>query len=64
MSKIHNTCLTNHTGSIAHHIKPLVINALRGWDTHTHAHAHTHTRIVTNMQTKQFQETRHTGLWT
>jgi len=31
------TCLTNHKGSISHHITPLVINSL-GADTHTHAH--------------------------
>jgi len=28
------TCLTNHKGSILHHIMPLVINSL-GADTHT-----------------------------
>jgi len=31
------TCLTNHKGSISHHITPLVINSLRGGHTHTHA---------------------------
>jgi len=28
------TCLTNHKGSISHHIIPLVINSLRGRHTH------------------------------
>jgi len=30
------TCLTNHSGSISHHIMPLVINNLGGGHTHTH----------------------------
>ena len=29
------TCLTNHKGSISHHIMPVVINSLGGGDTHT-----------------------------
>jgi len=44
------TCLTNHKGSISHHITPLVINSLRGW--HTHAYSH-HEQI-------QFQENKST----
>jgi len=36
------TCLTNHKGSISHHIMPLVINSLGG------GHTHTHTRIQTS----------------
>ena len=39
----HRTCLTNRMGSISHHIKPLVINSLRGGHTHTQTHTHTHT---------------------
>jgi len=34
------TCLTNHKGSISHHIMPLVINSLGGRHTHTHAYSH------------------------
>jgi len=30
------TCLTNHKGSISHHITLLVINSLRGGHTHTY----------------------------
>jgi len=30
------TCLTNHKGSISHHIMPLVINSPTGGHTHTH----------------------------
>ena len=33
--KSHRTSLTNHMGSISHHNVPLVINSLRGGDTHT-----------------------------
>jgi len=29
------TCLTNHKGSVSHHITPLVINSLGGGHTHT-----------------------------
>ena len=43
------TCLTNHKGSISHHITPLVINSLGGGHTHTHAYRH--------RGQKQFQET-------
>ena len=35
------TCLTNHKGSISHHITPLVINSLGGGHSHTHTHKHT-----------------------
>jgi len=44
------TCLTNHKGSISHHIMPLVINNLRGKDTHMQAYRY--------RGQKQFQETR------
>jgi len=37
---LRKTCLTNHKGSISHHITPLVINSLGGGDTHTHAYSH------------------------
>ena len=47
MWKSHKTCLTNHTGSISHHIMPLVINV----------HGKTYTHISKHKQ-KQFQETR------
>ena len=43
--KNHKTYLTNHMGSISHHIMPLVINSLGGGQTHTRKH--THTRIQT-----------------
>jgi len=45
------TCLTNHKGSISHHIMPLVINSLGGGHTHTHTQARSH------HGQKQFQET-------
>ena len=45
------TCLTNHKGSISHHIMPLVINNLGGRHTHTHAYRH--------RGQKQFQEISH-----
>jgi len=45
------TCLTNHKGSISHHIMPLVFNSLGGGHTHTHTHIH--------CGQKQFQETSH-----
>ena len=48
----HRTYLTNHMGSISHHITPLVINSLGGGHTHKHAYR--------RLQTKQFLETRHT----
>ena len=41
--------LTNHMGSISHHIMPIVISSLGGGqtdrqtDTHTHTNTHTHT---------------------
>jgi len=40
------TCLTNHKGSISHHIMPLVINSLGGGHTHTCTHARTNTDIM------------------
>jgi len=49
------TCLTNHKGSVyIYHtiiIMPLVINSLRGRDTHTHTHTYRPCRQ------KQFQKT-------
>ena len=39
IAKSHRTYLTNHTGSISHHITPLVINGLR-MDTHANTHAY------------------------
>jgi len=47
-------CLTNHKGSISHHITPLVINSLGGRHTNTHTHIYSHHRQ------KLFQETSHT----
>ena len=41
--KSHRTYLTNHMGSISHHIMPLVINSLGGGHTHTHAYIRTET---------------------
>ena len=38
----HRNYLTNHMGSISHHITPLVINSL-GADTYTNTHTQTHT---------------------
>jgi len=46
------TCLTNHKGSILHHIMPLVINSLGDGHTHTQAYRH--------CGQKQFQETSRT----
>ena len=37
----HRTYLTNHIGSISHHITPLVINSLGGGHTHANTHMHT-----------------------
>ena len=42
---MHRTYLTNHMGSISHHITPLVINNLGGGHTHTHTHTNTHTNV-------------------
>jgi len=39
---LRKTCLTNHKGSISHHIMPLVINSLRGGHTHTHTRTYSH----------------------
>jgi len=47
------TCLANHKGSISHHITPLVINSLRGGDTHIQT---SRTKAITRNQL-------HTGLW-
>jgi len=47
------TCLTNHKGSISHHIMPLVINSLGG------GHIHTHTQAYSHCGQKQLQETSH-----
>ena len=48
--KRHRTYLTNHMGSISHHIMPLVINSL-GADTRTHMHTCRHTHTQTHTQT-------------
>jgi len=48
------TCLTNHKGSISHHITSLFINSL-GADTQTNTH--THTQAYRHHGQKQFQET-------
>ena len=53
--KSSETCLTNHTQSISHHITPLVINALGGIHTDRLTH-------IPTSKPKQFQETRHTWL--
>jgi len=56
-SETPKTCLTNHIGFISHHITPLVINILRGGDTHTHTHTHTsQTKAISRNQS-------HTGFW-
>jgi len=49
------TCLTNHQGSISHHIMPLIINS-PGVDTQ----AHTHTHILT-LRTKAISR-NHAGM--
>jgi len=48
------TCLTNHKGSISHHIMPQVINSLGGGHTHTHTHTQHHRQ-------KLFQENSYTS---
>ena len=55
LGKSRATCLTNRTRPIsrAHHITPLVINALRGGHIHS----------IPTYKPKQFQETRHVRLW-
>jgi len=53
--EILKTCLTNHKGSISHHIMPLVINSLRGGHTHTHTHI-ARTKAISRNQS-------HAGLW-
>ena len=50
--KSHETCLTNHTQPILHHITPLVINAFGGGYTDTQ----THTQLP-KRELNQFQET-------
>ena len=46
--KSHRTYLTNHMGSISHHIMPLVINSLGGRHTRKHTHANTHMQTHTH----------------
>ena len=48
--KSHRTYLTNHMGSISHHIMPLVINSLGGGHTHMQTHTHTQTHIHTDIR--------------
>ena len=43
--KSHRTYLTNHMGSISHHIMPIVINS---FGTRIHTHTHTHTYACTH----------------
>ena len=38
--KSHRTYLTNHMGSLSHHITALAINSLRGGHTHKHTCIH------------------------
>ena len=45
--KSHRICLTNHMGSISHHITPLVIHSLGGGHINTHTHTHTDVRTET-----------------
>ena len=46
--------MTNHMGSISHHITPLVVYSLGGRHTHKHTHTqtqtHTHTHTHTHIQ--------------
>jgi len=51
------TCLTNHKGSISHHITLLVINSFGGEHTHTDTHAHTHTHARTHARTHTSTQT-------
>jgi len=44
------TCLTNHKGSISHHITLLVINSLGGGHTNTQIHTHTHITDKSNFK--------------
>ena len=48
--KKHKTCLTNHTRSILHHIRPLVISGLWGGRTHTHRHTDAQTKAISRNQ--------------
>ena len=52
------TCLTNHTRPISHHIMPLVNYALGDGHTDTDTCTDIHTHILMR-EPKQFQETRH-----
>ena len=56
--------LTYYTGSISHYITKLVINTLRGGNTHmhtnTHTRAHTHTRTRTHTHTHTHTHTQKT----
>ena len=40
------TCLTNHMGSMSHHITILVINSLRTGQTHKHTYKDIRTEII------------------
>ena len=42
--KSRETCLTNRTRPISHHITPMVINAFGGGHTDTQIHTHTYRR--------------------
>ena len=50
--KSHRTYLTNHIGSISHHITPLVIHSLRGGHTHTDAYRHSRTEAILRNQAR------------
>jgi len=54
------TCLTNHKGSISHHIMPLVINSRGGG--HTHVCMRTHIDIVDKSNFKKPVVFKMTGL--
>ena len=59
--KSHETCLTNCTWSISHHIMPLVINTLRGG--HTDRHTDTHTYRHTNQSNFKKPGAKQVGEW-
>ena len=46
--KSSETCLTNRTRSMSHHIMPLVINALG--DGHTHTHTDVQSKAISRNQ--------------
>ena len=48
---VYRTCLTNHIGSISHHITLLIITSLRDGHTHTCTHIDTHTHTQTHIHT-------------